>query len=70
MSARPQRMLQDSIPQRVHVPGHHCFNFQKLEKPCSLSDLAGDYLLFQSNIQALWKPLSCWPPGLHELPEM
>lgn len=29
------------------------FNFQKMERPHSLSNLAGDSLLFQKNIQAL-----------------
>ena len=46
------------------------FNFQKMERPRSLSNLAGDNLLFQQNIQALQKPPSCWPPGHLDLPEM
>lgn len=46
------------------------FDFQKVERPPSLSNLDMDVALFQKNIQALCKPLSCWPAGHLELPEM
>lgn len=62
--ARPQWVLQDSLSPKGACPGvMNIFNFQKMERPHSLSNLAGDNLRFQINIQALQKPPSCWPPG-------
>lgn len=72
----PQRVPDPSGRCRTASPkgqmswGMNIFNFQKTERPHSLSDLAGDNLLFQKNIQALQKPPSCWPPGHLKLPEM
>lgn len=64
------RALWDSLPQGCAPGVRSIFDFQKVERPHSLSNLATDMVLFQKNIQALCKPLSCWPAGHLELPEM